>query len=278
MVHAAHEASITIETTAEGSLADSKGGDGPRAAWPFGDTERDPPRSMDAKWAPRPIHMTIEEMLPPEAIPPEKVKPNVRREESVIAELAQARSGSLHRAAAQIKEAVDVLHDSSRSALRRFESLPREKQIMWVAAPYVGAAFLVGLLLAFDAGGDGPVEITPVTPAIAETLAPPIPTPTPEIARLAPTAPLTTAGPIAKETHQLPIRATLYARPDGELKIAQVRPQLLTIYPDFPAAEGWVLVMTEKGTVGYLEKARLEGEPEPSKKGKKKKVRPRRRK
>jgi hypothetical protein len=273
-------ASTTLEQTMEGLLAEPQDATvasnpqprlklvressepGGRVPWPFGE-------KSDADWSSRPVG-TLEEMD----------APNVRREDSVIAEIARARSDKLwkvgvvaRRMSTQIKRSVDVLHDSSRSALRRFESLPRTKQIMWVAAPYLGAAFLVGLLMAFDEKETVEITASPVPMAEAKPQAPEVPE-VPEVV----TQPVKAPEPqgFKKETHQLPVHATLYARPDGELKIARVRPQLLTVYPQFPTDEGWVLVVTEKGTVGYVEKARLEGDPEP--KAKKKKIRPRRRK
>lgn len=267
-------ASTSVELTADGELADSKSHlrlvkksssePDQRVAWPFEE-------KADPDWSPRAIRRELDEVIPP----------NVRREDSVIAEINAARNEPLwkvgavaRRMSTQIRGAVDVLHDSSRGALRRFESLPRSKQIMWVAAPYVGAAFLVGLLMALDDEESVEISAVPVPAAIA---AKPAPKPVQAKVVEAPSLPAPAAPKVERETHQLPVHATLYARPDSDLKVARVKPQLLTVYPDFPTEEGWVLVVTEKGTVGYLEKARLDGDPEP-KKGKKKKVRPRRRK
>jgi hypothetical protein len=281
MVQAKSEASTTLEQTVEGMLADAQDAtvaSNPQPHLKLVRKSSSEPRGHRVSWP-------FEEKSAP--VWPPLDAPNVRREESVIAEIARARNEKLWRVGAvarrmstQIKRSVDVLHESSRGALRRFESLPRSKQILWVAAPYVGAAFLVGLLMAIDEKETVAITAVPVPAAVEAN-----PSPQPIIAEAAaaavaeapapPTAPAP-RSPMVKERHQLPVYATLYARPDDELKVARVRPQLLTVYPDFPTEEGWVLVMTEKGTVGYLERARLDGDPEP--KTKKKRVRPRRRK
>ncbi len=255
--------------------------------WPFGpEGSKRSWESIDGMGEPRPNEPT---QLRPD------LAPRVRNEDSVVAEIVRARGDTLWKVGAMarrmsndLKDAVVVLHDSSRSALRRFESLPRRKQLMWVAAPYLGAAFLVGLLLALNSAAHGPVAISPISTAIAEPAAPPV-TPMPDLQPVTPPAPAVERTPEPPPApapepvlRELPVRAVLYVRPDIRYNAAahlRARSQV-TVYTDFPAPEGWVLAVSEKGTVGYLEAARLEGAPADRRphRHKKKRVRPRRRK
>lgn len=137
----------------------------PPASWPFGNdsdisllenepqaasaqpkVESLPPKAYSESTSGAIFGVEVEhatEDVDPAQLPPsvaERLQPNrdvlLRRDESVLADLEAARGGTLHR-----------VRDQSMAALRRFESLPRRKQLLWVMAPYAGALLLIVLLL-----------------------------------------------------------------------------------------------------------------------------------
>src|SRR5262249_31310627 len=85
----------------------------------------------------------------------------LKRNESVIAEAQKARKGLWRigfvakRSATDVASAfstmghaaASIIGERSVNAVRHFESLPRKKQILWVAAPYAVVLFLVLLLI-----------------------------------------------------------------------------------------------------------------------------------
>lgn len=251
--------------------------------WPFQE-ESTPP---GARWAPRRIDSALKEIVPPDdseiSTPLVEVVSvsnlNLRRNESVLAEVAAERRSTLwrvhvaaRRMSTELRAAVDRLQASTKSAVRRFETLPRKRQLMWVLAPYVGALVLILLLWAIGASDADSAE--PVPPPGRSKVAPTpvqearVPAPAPE------QAPPTVEQPPARkpapapaelrtELHQLPVWSRLYTRPDAGYKIAaHLRPGTkVTIYPDFPTEPGWHLAESEKGTIGFIQQARLDGIP-----------------
>lgn len=190
----------------------------------------------------------------------------LRREESVIAEAAALRGGPMV-ALQKLKKRLGTLSSTrgldfvnavaevSLRGLERFQRLPRKKQLLWVATPYLCAALLVWVLFEMNRRGDGEAEgpvvavdttapaaapantvvrvrvkpMEPETPEVerpeaapAQVATPEVPTPevpTPEAAREAPTAKTIAVEPAAAalggEARVLPVRSALYIRPDA---------------------------------------------------------------
>lgn len=183
------------------------------------------------------------------------------------------------------------------SALRRFEKLPRTQQLVFALAPYLLALVLVAVLLgssgtqapapapaeapaekivALDALAPEPPPATadrptpsdraePKTEALALVAPPPARAPTaldaPDAAASVPSE--TTALP--SEQRVLPRRSKLFVRADPKSRrpIRLRKGTVLTVFPTFPAAEGWRLVQTKKGTVGFVSALHLAGERDP---------------
>lgn len=245
--------------------------------------------ASDGDWPPLSIDSALKEILPPdesEASTPlvEVVStPNLRlrRDESVLAEVIAERRSTLWRAAVaarrmstRLQITATHLRDSTSGAIRRFETLPRHRQILWVAAPYVVALLLVLVLLFFSRSPDEPAAANQArsAPAQAATESPKIagektkpadpPVASSDDAQPAPKA---TADPdpppLRSEVRRIPVWSRLYVRPNTGYKIAaHLRPGTeVTLYPDFPTEDGWHLARSEKGTIGFIQQERLDG-------------------
>lgn len=192
-----------------------------------------------------------------------------------------------------------VVAGASRSAWRRFLRMPLKNQLMVAAAPYLGIAVVVGgflLLRAEPEAATVPIapiatqtEPTPKTVAapvvpvapIVPAAAPVAPAPAAPVAP-APAAPVAAAPVVAAESvapatktvekpvglqaeaHTLAARTTLWVRPEaGADKATVLRPgSVVALYRAFPAPEGWVLVQSQKGSVGFVSEAVLSGQAE----------------
>lgn len=204
----------------------------------------------------------------------------LRRDESVIAAAYAARSSPMARAKsfwARTRSSLQdgshsltsVLGETGLSALQRFEQLPRKSQLLLVAAPYVGALILALVLFQLRGKTDG-----------AEALPPP-PAPTPASAVVAAIAPVQLSAapkepepaivsppkvtPLHGVKRVLLDKAILLGRPDLDgPQVVKLRPGTsLATFPEFPAPAGWILVQSEKGTVGFLEQAAFDRSPAP---------------
>lgn len=256
--------------------------------------------------ADRALHAQLEDYTPP-----------LRREESVLEEAEALRHRNLFRLRrwgaglkaslpdGLVRRAPDVralarplvdrgvraasrVGDVSLVALRRFEKLPRKKQLLWVAAPYAVALVLVGLLIGSSADEEvTPLAAEPTEPGLVAAPPPapepaaeaaeaaaqapadeaPEPSSAPERAVLMPAADAAEPEPAGLTTEQvrLPRRTKLFVRADARSRrpIRLRRGTALTVYPDFPTPEGWRLVQTEKGTVGFVSALHLADQPDP---------------
>ncbi len=172
------------------------------------------------------------------------------------------------------------------AALRRFEKLPRSRQLLWVAAPYCGAIVLAFALFAARSANETPIQPTSDTVEL-ETQAPA--TPKAPVAAIAPKAevpiePETQApapvdvvpevavaaaseAPAAQSSEPITLsrKSKLFVRADAKSKrpIGLRKGTQVTVFADFPAPEGWRLVQTKKGSVGFVSTLHLEGKKDP---------------
>lgn len=207
----------------------------------------------------------------------------IRNEESVVAEAMHIKSDTMWRVKQYARRASTVmskqtyaiansLGDQSVAAIRRFESLPRQKQLLWVAAPYFVAAILVVVLLQVRTGE--PQAATNAIPALPETT---------EVADATDNATDDVDVPLvaprkkvadddigdpdigAGVERTLPRRTRLFSRPEAGPHSAKLRKGAkVKVFPDFPAPDGFVLAQSAKGTVGFLSVLHLEGENDPA--------------
>lgn len=290
-----------------------------RAQWPFEDASGavPPPRPVRRRTAPRltrpASHVssfgrrpkgdaTVGGSLKQFPLPPptEFGEPDVhlRREESVIADAMVVKNDALFRAREYARRASTVaaergvrfastIGEHSVAALRKFEAMPRKKQLVFVAAPYALAAVLVLVLLQVRSSEPqaapanrvtppAPVE-APVEAPVAAAAAAPAPTPAPEEIPLIaprPTRAAPTTAPKEEDLGRvnigasiertLPRRTRLFSRPAPGKHSARLRKgAAVTIYPDFPAKDGFVLAQSAKGTIGFLSVLHLDGKPDP---------------
>ncbi len=207
--------------------------------------------------------------------PAPTVRPHLRRNESVIQEAARFRASPIHQltlVAARLRSGsgavgrtvAATVTDWSATALRRFERLPRWQQAGWVAAPYAGAIGLVGYL--FFARPD-PVAV--VADASATRWAAAVEkTETEEPAHPGARAPSrrTADGGLSTRRVRLAVPSALFIRPDPTVfRSARLRAgHRVTVFPEFPTPEGWMLARSEKGTIGFISTLHLAGERDPS--------------
>lgn len=234
--------------------------------------------------------------------------PNIRREESVIAEAQFVKNDALFQARRYARRASSIVADHgyrfastigerSVAAIKRFEALPRKKQILWVFAPYLVAAVLVLLLLQLRSGepraATAPAANPPAAAAVADVRAPeavedppliaprPLPPPAAKTAvaktDVAKTDEVGSPDVGAGIPRTLPRRTRLLSRPEPGRHSARLRKGAeVTVFPDFPAPDGFVLAQSSKGTVGFLSVLHLEGQSDPALDKRKKRRRRRR--
>lgn len=203
----------------------------------------------------------------------------LRRDESVIAAAYAARSSPMARAKSFWARTRSSLQDGSQSltsvlgetglsALQRFEQLPRKSQLLLVAAPYAGALILALVLFQLRGKAEAtealPTPAAPVPAAVVATVAP-----VSLNTKVAEPEPAIVSPPKVTPMHGvkrvLLDKAILLGRPDTEgPQVVKLRPGTsLSTYPEFPAPAGWILVQSEKGTVGFLEQAAFDRSPAP---------------
>ena len=230
----------------------------------------------------------------PEKCPP---PPPLRREVSVLAAAAAERRRWRHRFRSALRKtfgSLSVATEGVLPVLRKFEALPRRRQILLVLLPYVGA---LGLLL-FWLGRSSAVELdspavdenrgAPPAPPVRAATADPVPiaaaahdaprrpadprkdAPDPEPEEMLGTGTPSTGprdrGPrLLGHVRVLPRASALYSRPSGDAKRAAFlrNGHVLTVFEDFPAPDGWILARSEKGTVGFVSALHLDGERDP---------------
>lgn len=237
------------------------------------------------------------------SVPPESSRPVLRREESVLQEAARVRNSPVHRigrAAGHLRTQLSTagralavrVTESGVAAMRRFERMPRWKQVLWVAAPYASALALVGFLMLSRPGAvdvmaeplpaerptvpiassaqEGPASANQAPdPAEAQSAALPEVGADPDdgAPRIEEAEEQTSLAPtrLVRQKITLPRGSALYIRPTAEvIRSARLRAgHVVTIYPDFPAPEGWVLGQSEKGTVGFISTLHLAGQRDP---------------
>ena len=248
----------------------------------------------------------------PDDMPP----PPLRREASVLAEAAAERRRFGYRIRSlfdQIGRAFPAAAEGVLPVIRRFEALPRRRQILLVLSPYLGAL----ALLLFWFGKSSAVELQPntfesepiagvveVTSLDSEATVVPIATSGPPQAivqtetdgrtRAAPPTvrsassetiePQTPSQPAAEprllgRVRTLPRASALFSRPSGTSNRAALLRQghVLTVFETFPAPDGWVLARSEKGTVGFISTLHLAGKEDPRIEGRKRRKRRRHR-
>lgn len=227
--------------------------------------------------------------------------PPLRRQESVIEEAEDLRHhhrAKLRNLSQQIRTLTQTgapqvsragvslasrIGETAFAALRRFEKLPRSRQLLWVAAPYCAAIVLAFALFAARAGNETPilpasdtVELKTEAPAAPTTpvaaIAPTAGAQMPSDAELAaqaviaePEPEATNEGNAPAEIVTLSRKSKLFVRADARSKrpISLRSGTQVTIYADFPTPEGWRLVQTKKGTVGFISSLHLEGKKDP---------------
>lgn len=227
-------------------------------------------------------------VIPSPKAPMPEWTPALRRQESVIEEAAALRSGPSRylkdalrfvRAHAPKGLTEQLLQLSARcggAALRilhRFERLPRRQQLFWVGAPYVAAMVLVVLLLSMRSGDEAATQVALTTPPAAsqaslnpvpvvQAVLPP-PAPAKPIAEAE--APVLAPTPKPPEAVTLPRRTKLFIRADAKARrpISLRAGTELSVFEDFPAPEGWRLVQTKKGSVGFVSARHLDDQPDP---------------
>ncbi len=224
----------------------------------------------------------------------------LRSPEEVAAEAASLRRGPLRELGAGLSSLIGRGVEGTLGALLRFESLPRRRQLLWAIAPYVAALGLVLVLfgLTRGPGEQAPLQIAPPPPSepeldaradtvVRHRIAPARPGESaPRVVTIAskggmeaksaaeleaeepadaPT-PASAAQAMVGEPAVLPIRSALFIRPDVEVARAARLPAgaRLTVYPRFPAPAGWVLAQSAKGTIGFLSRRHLAGQPDPA--------------
>ena len=192
--------------------------------------------------------------------------------------------------------------ESGMRIVRHFERLPRWQQVLCVATPYASALGLVAYLLFGHTPnvevapvGAGIVSVEtdgrldriapngdaaptsssdgPQGPEAQATADPPNPTTATEPSLAAGGPSIAEAGPkeaapqpFRAKVVTLPVSSTLFVRPDPTVgRSARLRAgHVVTVYPDFPSAEGWTLAQSERGTVGYISKKHLTGQRDPA--------------
>jgi len=89
--------------------------------------------------------------------------------------------------------------------------------------------------------------------------------PAPAAEPTADAAPAVADATLPTEARVLPRRSRLFVRADPKSRrpIRLRKGTELTVYPTFPAPEGWQLVQTKKGTVGFVSALHLEGKADP---------------
>jgi hypothetical protein len=233
------------------------------------------------------------------ALPPatdfEQPLVRLRRDQSVIADAVAARNGlwkmqSLaKRATTDLASALSTIGylagravtNSSVAAIRRFESMPRKRQIMWVSLPYLVVGCLVLLLLQLR---EVPAQATVIVAAPEAQIethhaldAPltqaPIPAPAPKGSDVLKAAlgsatdkPIPAPRSITRpESVHVPISSSLRVKPDaGSAKVARLKANArVYVYRDFPTNDGWVLAQRPSGEIGFLIASHLEGKKEP---------------
>ncbi len=234
----------------------------PPASWPFGNdsdisllenepqaasaqpkVESIPPKAFSESTSGAIFGVEVEhatEDVDPAQLPPsvaERLQPNrdvlLRRDESVLADLEAARGGTLHR-----------VRDQSMAALRRFESLPRRKQLLWVMAPYAGALLLIVVLLYLRSPEPTQIPTQP-TVVVAANAASPEATPVePEGQSEKAAQPEVTARPEAT------------AQPEGTARSENAA--------NTAAAGSTPVAANEASTAAVIQAALAKAEPEPS--------------
>lgn len=211
--------------------------------------------------------------------------PPLRRPESVIEEaesLRNHRAYQLKKAWAQIaalwpqgapdgtRALVSVarrLGEATLSVLHRFERLPRRMQVLAVAAPYLAAMGLVAYLLSSRGQEPTAPTVALVVAAPEAAIAPVVPVPAAPPADAAPVAAVVATPPQwVNEPATLPRASRLFVRADARAKrpIPLRAGTELTVFTSFPAPEGWRLVQTKKGTVGFVSTLHLDDKDDPN--------------
>ncbi len=224
----------------------------------------------------------------------------LRSPEEVAAEAASLRRGPLRALGASLARLFGRGLETTFSALVRFESLPRRRQLVWAIAPYVAALGLVLILfgLTRGPGEQAPLQIAAAPPSepeldaragtvVRHRIAPA--RPGESASRVVTIAsrggmearsaeeleaeepadvatPASAAQAMVGEPAVLPVRSALFIRPDVQVARAARLPAgaHLTVYPRFPAPGGWVLAQSAKGTIGFLSRRHLAGQPDPA--------------
>lgn len=230
----------------------------------------------------------------PVGLPPATEETNsrgfkLRRSESVIAEAEAMRGGvakkmqvlsrrastSFRDAIAGGFEAVSYLGEGSIRAVRKFESMPRRRQIMWVATPYAVVILLVLLLVHLRSPGQPtssqPVQIKrPITetdrqiaePQLPAEAAQPLPVPDPVPVRVPVLPKEIVAEPVKISGVWQEVHALTFLRTRAEAKGTKVarleRGQKVVVYQEMPSKDGWLVAQKPGAEIGFLKASVLQ--------------------
>ena len=145
------------------------------------------------------------------------------------------------------------------------ERMPLRNQIIIALIPY---ALTIGVLFAFvTSGGAAPQTQPPASPETQPTLR--VAATAPIVAPQVTLAPTQAAEPsLIRTARVLPVSASLFVRPNAKSRRAAWLDAGTTIeiLEGFDAPTNWRLVQTSRATIGFLLQARLQGEPAPIRK------------
>lgn len=234
----------------------------------------------------------------------------LRRQESVIAEAHAARAGVGGRvqgiarnASVAVKDVIaggfevaSYLGEGSLRAVRRFEAMPRRRQILWVATPYAVVIVLVLLLLHLrspekaNAKMIAPQQAAAAAAVIEEPVRVPQPAPDPVSAPVrkaadAQPAPVVVAEKAVEKAAEpeapakisgtwQEVQALTFLRslpnPKGAKVTKLAAKSKVIIYREMPSKEGWLVAQKPGAELGYVKATALEpredrAEAEPAK-------------
>jgi hypothetical protein len=259
-------------------------------------------RTSDRR-VPTAVHAVLPVSLPPATEETNSRAIRARRSESVIAEAEAMRGGvgkkisvlsrrastSFRDAMAGGFEVASYLGEGSIRAVRKFESMPRRRQILWVATPYAVVILLVLLLVHLRSPDNTVASSTvqmkrPLTETDAQIAPPvqrmqaaaqvtpepqpiPVPDPAPVLVKEEPKRIEVTAK--ISGTWQ-EVQALTFLRSRAEAKGAKVsrldRGQKVVIYHEMPAKDGWLVAQKPGAELGFLKASALEPRPETAEK------------
>jgi hypothetical protein len=219
--------------------------------------------------------------LPPATDDLSKRPYHLRRSESVIAEAVAARHGigRVHalarRASTCVRDVIagsldfaSLIGEGSIRAVRKFEAMPRRRQIMWVATPYAVVIVLVLLLVHLRSPESAAANvIAPQTAAVEKPIQVKAPVPAPD-----PTPVAVIEKPVAQEPPPAKpekisgtwqeVQALTWLRSTPEIeaeKLVKLKAgSKVIIFSEIATKEGWLVAQKPGGEIGFLKATSLE--------------------